>query len=175
MNAILHKASSSTEAEARRFAITPSSQRILCVEDDPKLRNLFANLLLNSGYRVEVADDGQTGWEALRHGSYDLLITDNERPRLSGLDLVKRLRSAGQTLPVVMASSSFVNGEADHAECLRVAATLSKPFTPAELLGTVEAVLCAASGIPRRGERFFPVFAEAHAQIRPPSHWGINE
>jgi len=43
-----------------------ATQDILYVEDDAALRNLFADLLLDSGYRVEVAEDGQAGWEALR-------------------------------------------------------------------------------------------------------------
>jgi DNA-binding response OmpR family regulator len=168
MNAIVGE-----EAEARRFQTAPSHD-ILYVEDDAALRNVFAHLLFNSGYRVEVAEDGEAGWEALRLGSYDLLITDNDMPRLTGLELVKRLRSAGQTLPVVMTSGSFRTDEADHYDWLRVAATLEKPFTAEQLLITVKAVLRGRGGCSEVRPTVPPVLAEAVAPIQPASHWGIN-
>jgi DNA-binding response OmpR family regulator len=174
MNAILHETSSVTEAQTRHLE-TVLPRDILYVEDDAALRNLFGELLFNSGYRVEVAEDGQAGWEALRLRSYDLLITDNEMPRLSGLELIKRLRSAGNTLPVVVASASF---DADKVQCfdwLRVAAILKKPFVPEQLLETVRQVLRAATAVRKGGELFFPVLAEAFAHIEPAPRWGLNE
>jgi DNA-binding response OmpR family regulator len=152
-----------------------TSQAILYVEDDVALRRLSAMVLLQSGYRVDVAEDGQAGWEALRLGGYDLLITDHEMPRLSGLELVKRLRSAGHTLPVVVASGSVSAEETHREQCLKVAATLRKPFTPAQLLETVEEVLRAAIDVRRRSDPFFPVMAEAFACIQPVRGRGINE
>src|SRR6266498_4950023 len=71
-------------------AKTIPSHRILVVEDQPALRSLSAQVLVRSGYEVDVAEDGMAGWEALRAESYDLLITDNQMPRLSGLELVDR-------------------------------------------------------------------------------------
>lgn len=145
MNAVLNEPSASAETGARRFH-TASSHDILYVEDDAALRSLSANLLLKAGYRVEVAEDGQAGWEVLRLGSYDLLITDHEMPRLNGLELVKRLRSAGQTLPVILSSGSVDADEVHQDDWLRVAATLKKPFKPEDLLETVKQVLRAATG-----------------------------
>src|SRR6266516_2928525 len=77
------------------------SHRLLVVEDDPTMRNLGAQVLVRAGYQVDAAEDGAAGWEALRAERYDLLITDHRMPRLSGLELVKKLRSARMTLPVV--------------------------------------------------------------------------
>jgi DNA-binding response OmpR family regulator len=129
---------------------------ILCVEDDIELRNVFAELLARAGYQVEVAEDGLVGWEALRLGSYNLMITDNQMPRLSGLQLVERLRSTGNNLPVVLmsGSSSFENLQS-HQWPQRTTA-LKKPFTPAELLATIEDVLRTASADPQRSDLFFP-------------------
>ena len=174
MNAILHETSSATYAETHHLETLPS-RNILYVEDDAMLRNLFAELLFNSGYRVEVAEDGQAGWEALRLRSYDLLITDDEMPRLSGLGLIKRLRSAGFTLPVVVASGSFDADKVQRQDWLRVAAILKKPFTPEEFLETVKQVLRAATAVRKGGELFFPVLAEAFAHVEPARRWGINE
>ena len=122
--------------------------RILVVEDDLAIRQLSAEALTSSGYQVETAEDGSAGWEALQGSNYDLLITDNTMPRMSGVELVKMLRSAGMTLPVVMASGTppveALNGDPS----LQLAATLPKPFTMNELLGTVEKVLRATEVAP---------------------------
>lgn len=174
INAILQEFSSENDVEARHLE-TATSRDILYVEDDDSLRSLLAGLLFNSGYRVDVAEDGQAGWEALRLRSYDLLITDDQMPRLSGLELIKRLRSAGHTLPVVVASGCFDARRVQRHDWLQVAAILKKPFTPEEFLETVKQVLRAATAVRKRGELFFPVLAEAFAHIEPAPRWGINE
>jgi DNA-binding response OmpR family regulator len=122
--------------------------RILVVEDDLAIRQLSAEALTSSGYQVETAEDGAAGWEALQGSNYDLLITDNNMPNVSGVELVKMLRSAGMTLPVVMASGT-PPVEALHGDpSLQLAATLPKPFTMDELLTTVEKVLRATEEAP---------------------------
>lgn len=176
MNAVLHEVSPSIDAGPRCRETTPSHD-ILYVEDDAVLRSLFAELLSHTGYRVEVARDGQAGWEALQRRSYDLLITDNEMPRLSGRELIQRLRSAGNTLPAVVASGSYEPDEDHRDDSLGVAATLRKPFHPEELLNTVNQVLRPATAVRPRDEPCFPfpAGAEAFAYSRPAPRWGINE
>ena len=123
-------------------------RRILVVEDDTSIRQLIPIALRDSGYYVDAAEDGAAGWEALQAGNYDLLITDNNMPRMSGVELVKMLRSARMTLPVVLVSGSIplegLNGDSS----LQLAATLLKPFTMDELLATVEKVLRATEEAP---------------------------
>jgi DNA-binding response OmpR family regulator len=134
--------------------------RILVVEDDLAIRQLSAEALTSSGYQVETAEDGAAGWEALEGSNYDLLITDNTMPRMSGVELVKMLRSARMTLPVVMASGT-PPAEALHGDSsLQLAATLLKPFTMDELLATVEKVLRTAEVAPGYTV-FFPAMAGA--------------
>ncbi len=121
-------------------------QRILLVDDDRPLRRMIAAVLSASGYQVDTADDGEAGWQALHAESYtpdgyDLLITDNNMPRLSGVSLIKKARSARLNLPVILAS-----GDApEHTESLRLAALLHKPFTADELVTTVKKALHTAS------------------------------
>ncbi len=67
--------------------------RILVVEDDPSVRRIGVRALQYAGHQVEAAADGEAGWEALCRGQFDLLITDNQMPRLDGLGLVPALRS----------------------------------------------------------------------------------
>ena len=120
--------------------------RILVVDDDSDIRLLNAEVLKRSGYEVDTAEDGEAGWKALHAvsyapDSYDLLITDNDMPGLSGLDLVKKLRAARMELPVIMATGTLPPQELARNPWLQPAATLLKPYTIEELLGTVREVL----------------------------------
>jgi CheY-like chemotaxis protein len=110
------------------------SQRILVVEDDIGIRQLNVELLIACGYQVDAVEDGAAGWEALQAGSYDLLITDNNMPKLSGVELVKMVRSARMALPVILASGAIPPEELN----LNLSGTLLKPFTAVQLLRTVK-------------------------------------
>ena len=122
------------------------SNRILVVDDDISIRKLSAQVLTAFGFQVETAEDGVAGWEALHASSYDLLITDHNMPKVTGVELVKKLRFARMTLPVVLASGAIPTEELNRNPSLQLAATLLKPFTMDELLGTVKKVLRAAEG-----------------------------
>ena len=120
-------------APGKRPASQP--QRIRVVDDDQHIRQLCSAVLIHSGYRMDTADDGDAGWQLLLAkrfdaGSHDLLITDNNMPKLSGLELVKKLRDAHMNLPVILASGTApVNKEwLDAAESLQLAAILPKPY-----------------------------------------------
>src|SRR5579883_3333837 len=89
------------------------------------------------GYPVDTAEDGGVAWEVLQAGRYGLLITDNQMPKVTGVELVKKCRAARITLPVILASGA---PPAD-SESLQIAAILLKPFTGAQLLKTVKEVL----------------------------------
>ena len=88
------KTRSAEAATASTPGATHRPQRILVVEDDTGIRQLGTEVLIRHGYQVDAADDTTTGWKALQIHTYDLLITDLDMPRLSGLKLVKRLRAA---------------------------------------------------------------------------------
>jgi DNA-binding response OmpR family regulator len=117
--------------------------RILVVDDDPVCRQFFAEALIDLGYQVDTAEDGVVGWEALRSNGYNLLITDNQMPKVSGVELVKLLRSARMDVPVLLASSAIPTEEINRNPSLRLAGTLLKPFTVGELLAVVRNVLGA--------------------------------
>ena len=112
------------------------TRRILVLDDCEITRRVMALLLARTGYVVDTAEDGEAGWEAIFLQRYDLLITDNDMPRLTGLRLVERLRSVGSTLPVIIASDSLELKEADDYPALGIAAILHKPFGPDRLLAT---------------------------------------
>lgn len=87
---------------------TDPPPRILVVDDEPDTRQLLSEVLIDSGCRVDTAADGEAAWQVLhatRHDPdcYHLLIIDNNMPKLSGIELIRRLRSARMALPVILA------------------------------------------------------------------------
>jgi len=115
--------------------------RILLVDDDRYVRSLNADVLKSSGYEVDTAEDGAAGWKALQTTSYDLLITDNTMPGVTGLELIKQLRSEDMTLSVILASGTVPAEELNRCPWLQVDALLPKPYGIAELVRTVNDVL----------------------------------
>jgi two-component system, chemotaxis family, chemotaxis protein CheY len=117
-------------------------KRILVVDDEAYIRRLSAEVLLHSGYHVDVAENGAAAWDALQLNSYDLLVTDDNMCRLTGIGLVKKLHAARMTLPVILVSRAMPTEELNRHPWLQIPAKLLKPFSTLELLRTVRHVLC---------------------------------
>jgi DNA-binding response OmpR family regulator len=114
---------------------------ILVVEDDTIIQRFIVVMLEGAGYSVTCAGDGEAGWEALSEGNFDLLITDNNMPKLSGLEMIRRLRAVSLTLPVILISGDIPRGAKDLTTLLTPGLALQKPFTMRQLLGYVRANL----------------------------------
>jgi len=123
-------------------------QRILVADDDTSVRQLSTEVLIDSGYEVDAAADGVAAWEALQLKAFNLLITDHNMPRLTGVELVKKLRSARMDLPVILATGRLPTEALAQNPSLQLAATLPKPFSIDELLETVRVVLRATVSVP---------------------------
>ena len=76
------------------------------VDDSFTVRDVEKKLLENRGYRVEVAVDGMDGWNAVRSGAFDLVISDIDMPRMNGIELVGLIRKnpALKNLPIMIVS-----------------------------------------------------------------------
>ena len=115
--------------------------RILVVDDDRDIRGLHTAALTASGFHVDSEADGEAAWSALTRTDYALLITDNKMPRISGLELVEKMRSARMDLPVVLAASPIPAEDLNRCSSLQFAAMLHKPYPIVELLNTVKKLL----------------------------------
>jgi CheY-like chemotaxis protein len=115
--------------------------RILVVDDSSSLRQLKVNLLVDSGYDVEEARDGADGWEALQTGHYNLVVTDNTMPRMTGVEMIEKLRSACMTVPVIMATGFMPIFLFARKPWLKPDAALTIPFTDDEFLAAVKRIL----------------------------------
>jgi|KBSSwiStaDraftv2_1062776.scaffolds.fasta_scaffold218176_2 DNA-binding response OmpR family regulator len=142
--------------------------RILVVDDDIAIRQLSTDLLTRSGYHVDAAEDGAVAWNTLQTNHYDLVVTDHNMPKVSGIQLVKKLRAARMALPVILVSGALPTEELDRHPRLRLAATLLKPFTAEELLLAVTEVLRATARAPQ-------LIASVHGQqSRAPAEDGLR-
>ena len=123
--------------------LSKSAHRILVVDDEVSVRQLTTELLIRAGFVVDAATDGAAGWEALQAKHYDLVITDNFMPNVTGIEMVKKIHAGSMNLPVIMATAIFPQEEFELHPWLESIPTLLKPFRAAELLSTVRKVLSA--------------------------------
>ncbi|MFC1407550.1 MULTISPECIES: response regulator transcription factor [Streptacidiphilus] len=115
--------------------------RVLVVDDEPALRDALESSLAFEGYEVTTASDGLEALDAIAEKSPDLVLLDIMMPRMDGLTTVRRLRSRGDTVPVLMLTARDAVG--DRVTGLDVGADdyLAKPFELDELLARVRALL----------------------------------
>jgi DNA-binding response OmpR family regulator len=159
----------SNSAPTQGQSIRPN--RILFVDDNLTVRETTARVLIDSGYHVDAAEDGEAAWKALHAINYDLLITDQTMPKLSSVELVKKVRVAQMKLPVVLVSAALPTEELDRHPWLQLAATLLKPFTVDELLETVRAALSATAMTASGQDLASPVLVEAVIPVRSLPQW----
>lgn len=152
-----------------------AARHVLVADDDAILREHTALGLKRAGHKVETVEDGLGAWSALQSETYDLLITDNDMPFLTGLQLVRKIRLARMPLPIIMVSGSISGLSIDELPWLDCAAIVAKPYTTDQLGAIVAEVLRAASD---EAARFKPAAAVAlHLPLSVAGHrrWGINE
>ena len=137
-----------------RPAPAKHTKRILMVDDEPMICRLCVELLNDSGYEVDTAENGAVAWDALQRNRYDLLITDQEMPELSGLELIRKIQSARMTLPVIMVSGAMPVEELERHPELRINAALPKPFNIMEFINVVEKILQATGGVINQSKLF---------------------
>jgi DNA-binding response OmpR family regulator len=133
------RSSFNTVAAIARDRKRPKS--VLYAEDDAALRELTARMLTRAGYTIVAVPDGLAAWNTLNAREFDLLITDNDMPRLTGLELVTKLRLKKMVLPIILASGSADFFRSPEYRWLDFKACLQKPFMIGKLLYAVGAVL----------------------------------
>ena len=128
--------------------------RILVVDDDAPTRTLLRRLLAMEGYQVDEAPDGPAAMVEVGRARPDLMLVDVMMPGQDGLDLLAQIRKTS-TMPVILLTAK--SDEGDRVVGLRSGADdyIVKPFSTAELLARIEAVLRRAERTPASGARQF--------------------
>ena len=121
---------------------------ILVAEDNPALAIVVRFHLERAGFKVTVATDGAEAWELLQAQAFDVVVTDQQMPGLSGAELCQRMRQDPRwdDLPVVMLTAKGLEMELRWVrDELKVRNVLPKPFSLRELVETVENCLVPAA------------------------------
>lgn len=120
------------------FGNEPPRETILLVEDEPAVRQLFAQALVRAGYKVHEARNGQEALEVFdQHGdSVDLLLTDMRMPFMDGAELASQLRTRRGTLKLLCISGYAGGNELEFSGDF-----LAKPFSRDQLLAKVREIL----------------------------------
>ncbi len=123
------------------MSVTDETPRLLVVDDEPALRDALRRSLEFEGYRVGTASDGLAALAELQREPYDAVLLDVMMPRLDGLTTCRRLRAAGDHVPILMLTARDAVG--DRVSGLDAGADdyLVKPFELDELLARVRALL----------------------------------
>ena len=119
---------------------------ILLIEDDTEAATFLIKGLLESGHTVDHASDGQDGLTRATQGQFDLVVTDRMLPQIDGLAIIQFMRQKGIATPVLVLSA--LGSVDDRIHGLKAGGDdyLTKPFSFAELLARIEALLRRSTG-----------------------------
>ena len=120
--------------------------RLLIVEDEVRLADTLRQLLNRQGYTADVYYDGVSGLDNATTGIYDLMVLDVMVPGMNGFQVVKKLREAGVTTPVLMLTAKSDVSDRIHGLDCGADYYLTKPFEPEELLACVRTLLRRSGG-----------------------------
>lgn len=118
---------------------------ILIIEDDTATAEFVAGAFKQVGYATMHVADGEAGLAAALHGPYDAAVIDIMLPRLDGLEIIRRVRAAGRALPIIVLSARGSVDAKIHGLEAGGDDYLAKPFSVAELVARVQALLRRAS------------------------------
>ena len=120
-----------------------SDRKALVVDDEIHIVQVVAIKLRNNGFDVTTAENGAIALEIAKEQKPDIIITDFQMPVMTGLELVENLRkdSTTEDIPVIMLTARGFAIEEDVRRELKIGACLSKPFSPREVLQTIEEMI----------------------------------
>ena len=116
---------------------------ILAVDDSASIRQMVSFTLKGAGYEVVEAADGQEGLDKAKSKNIDLILTDQNMPRMDGLSLVRALRGMPQyrSTPILILTTESSDAMKNQGKAAGATGWLVKPFDPAKLLEVVKKVL----------------------------------
>jgi two-component system chemotaxis response regulator CheY len=116
---------------------------ILAVDDSASMRQMVSFTLKNAGFNVVEAVDGQDGYEKASSQDFQLVLTDQNMPRMDGLTLIKNLRALAQykSVPILMLTTESSDAMKSQGKAAGATGWLVKPFDPQKLLDVVKKVI----------------------------------
>jgi two-component system chemotaxis response regulator CheY len=120
-----------------------TTHSILAVDDSVSMRQMVNFTLKSAGYEVVDAVDGEDAWEKAQARRFDLVLTDQNMPRLDGIGLTKRLRdhASFRTTPILILTTESSDQMKQAGRAAGATGWLVKPFDPAKLIEVIRKVL----------------------------------
>lgn len=114
--------------------------RILCVDDEPDILSLMTEYLELFGHRVVGAANGRQAMDIFSQdpGAFDVLISDVKMPQMSGLELLRKIREQGFTVPIILVSGHNDKTLLESMDQSEISAVIAKPFTLSSIQGVLE-------------------------------------
>lgn len=142
MSSQVQKSSSGSNISTPKVKSTP---KILVVDDSLSVRGALSQLLTDAGYHVVTAKDGVEALTVLANEQPNLILTDLEMPRMTGLELTRHIRnSESSSLPIIMITSRTMQKHREQAEKSGVTHYFTKPFAEDDLLDHIQMLLIEA-------------------------------
>lgn len=118
-------------------------QTILAVDDSVSMRKMVSFTLRSAGFDVVVAEDGQDAWDKSNTRSFDLVLTDQNMPRMDGIGLTRKLRSLPQyrSTPILILTTESGDDMKKAGREAGATGWMVKPFDPAKLVEVVRKVI----------------------------------
>jgi DNA-binding response OmpR family regulator len=117
-----------------------ATRRVLLVEDDTRVREMLRDVIAASGYDVQVAAEGETGFLKFQQQPVDLVITDLMMPGIDGLQLAARLRGLDPAVPIILLTGFATPDAVERARRLGLT-TVSKPIGVSALKSAIAAAI----------------------------------
>jgi two-component system chemotaxis response regulator CheY len=116
---------------------------ILAVDDSPSIRKMVSFTLKSAGYEVIEASDGEEGLKKAKHTKVNLVLTDQNMPKMDGLTLIKSLRALPQyaTVPIIMLTTESSAEMKAQGKAAGATGWMVKPFDPQRLIEVMKKVL----------------------------------
>lgn len=120
-----------------------TGKKVLVVDDEIHIVHVVAIKLRHNGYEVISAENGAEAFDLVLREQPDIIVTDVQMPVMTGPEFVQKLRQNDLTknIPVIMLTARSFTIEDDQRESLQISECLSKPFSPKELLRSIEDIL----------------------------------
>jgi two-component system chemotaxis response regulator CheY len=112
---------------------------ILTVDDSPSIRQMVSFTVSSAGYRVVEAEDGEDALQKASLTAFDLVLTDQNMPKMDGFTLIKRLRSLPQyeKVPIIVLTTEASEEMKQRGRMVRASGWMVKPFDPDTLLSII--------------------------------------
>jgi CheY-like chemotaxis protein len=119
------------------------ASKVLVADDEIHIIHVVAIKLRNNGYEVIAANNGAEAYDLACREKPDIVVTDYQMPVMTGLEFIAKLRGDERTkdIPVILLTARAFAISPEQQESLGVSSCLSKPFSPKELLKTIQDIL----------------------------------